>query len=154
MQVYVGYGFDTNEIENNVWLTLVDKYDKHDFAEYIYNTFLEKIKNGYIVTDDDKIQKALEFINKNNTDCCEYLRNIINSEESEKANTNYIVTNYDNYLVFDSIRFSDDSKRTEHIRNAKDFIAMISRYIPTENLTFGNLYEGTDWHDPIYTLDK
>ena len=23
-----------------------------------------------------------------------------------------------------------------------------------ENLTFGNLYEGTNWHDPVYTLDK
>ena len=153
MQNYIGYGFDTNEIEDSAWLTLVDKYDKYDFAEHLCNTFLEKVKEGYIVTDDDKIQDALDFIDENNTDCCEYLRNIINSKESKKAGTDYIVTSYDNYLVFDSIRFADDSKRTEYIRNADEFIAMIGRYIPTENIHFGNLYEGTDWLDPSYTLE-
>lgn len=153
MQNYIGYGFDTNEIDDSVWYALAQKYDNEEVAEHFNNTFAEDIANGTIVTEDDKIQDALDFIDENNTDYCEYLRNIINSEESEKAGTNYIVSSYDNYLVFDSIRFADDSKRTEYIRNADEFIAMIGRYIPTENIHFGNLYEGTDWLDPSYALE-
>ncbi len=60
---------------------------------------------------------------------------------------------YDSYLVFDSVRFADDSPRTEYIRSADDFIEMISRYVPIEALKFGNLYEGSDWIDPCYYLE-
>ena len=141
MQNYIGYGFDTNDISDETWYILVSKYDS------------EEISNEISITEDDKIQDALEFIDGSNISRCEYLRNIINSEESEKAGTDYIVTDYDNYLVFNSIRFADDSKRTEYIRNADEFIAMVGRYIPTENLHFGNLYEGTDWMDPSYWME-
>lgn len=153
MLTYVGYGFDTNEINDEIWYALANKYDNEELTEHFHNNFAEEIANNKPLNKDNKIQDAIEFINKNNTDCCEYLRNIINSEESKKAGTNYIVTSYDNFLVFDSIRFADDSKRTKYIRNTDDFITMIKRYIPIENIHFGNLYEGTDWADPAYTLE-
>ena len=153
MQNYIGYGFDTNDIEDKTWYNLAKKYDTEAVEEHLKDSFNYEITNDEVISEEYKIQDALDFIDENNIDCCEYLRNIINSEESEKAGTNYIVSSYDNYLVFDSIRFADDSKRTEYIRNADEFIAMIGRYIPTENIHFGNLYEGTDWLDPSYALE-
>ncbi len=153
MQTYIGYGFDTNDIDEKAWYDLANKYDKKELEEHFKDTYADEITNNEILTEEDKIKDALDFIDENCNDRCEYLRNIINSEESEKAGTNYIVSSYDNYLVFDSIRFADDSKRTEYIRNKNDFITMIKRYIPTENITFSNLYEGNDWQDPSYWME-
>jgi hypothetical protein len=153
MYIYMGYGFDTNDIEDKTWYNLAKKYDAEAVEEHLKDSFDCEITDDEVISEEYKITDALDFINENNIDCCEYLRNIINSEESKKAGTNYIVTSYDNYLVFDSIRFADDSKRTEYIRNADEFIAMVGRYIPTENIHFGNLYEGNDWLDPSYVLE-
>ena len=63
------------------------------------------------------------------------------------------MSSYDDYLVFDSVRFAGDFPRAEYIRTAEDFVKMIARYVPVENLTFGNLYEGSDWVDSCYCLD-
>lgn len=71
---------------------------------------------------------------------------IINEGESAAAGTDYIVAAYDNWLVFDSVRFADDSKRTQYIRTADDFLTMIARYLPLENLSVGNVFAG-DWCD-------
>ena len=150
MQIYVGYGFDTNEVYNEDWYNLVKKYDKKDFEEHLQLTFEKELND---ISEEDKIEEAINYIEQNCTSCCEYLQNIINAEESKKAGTNYIVSCYDNFLAFDSIRFADDSKRTEYIRNAGDFITMIGRYINTSYLTFGNIYDGNDWQDPAYWLD-
>lgn len=152
MQTYVGYGINTNDIPDEDWLALAKKYDKETFETYLRSTYKEEPDK----TDEkDQVQDALDFIEKNSSSRCEYLRDIINENEKEKAGTDYIVTNYDNYLVFDSIRFADDSKRTKYIRTEADFINMIGRYIPLENgkLTFGNLCEGSDWFDPVYSLE-
>lgn len=147
MQTYVGYGFNTDAIEGRDWLALVEKYDNEKFDNYLKSHF------GDNITETDKIESAIRFAEQRDDFRSSYLCDIINSEESKKAGTDYIVSGYDNFLVFDSVRFADDSKRTEYIRNADDFIAMIGRYVPTGNLTFGNLYEGTDWNDPVYELD-
>ena len=153
MQNYIGYGFDTNDIEDKTWSNLAKKYDTEAVEDHLKDSFDYEVTDDEVISEEYKITDALDFINENNTDCCEYLRNIINSEESKKTGTDYIVSSYDNYLVFDSIRFADDSKRTEYIRNADEFIAMVGRYIPTENIHFGNLYKGTDWLDPSYALE-
>ena len=63
------------------------------------------------------------------------------------------MSSYDDYLVFDSVRFAGDSPRADYIRTAEDFVKMIARYVPVENLTFGNLYEGSDWADSCFCLD-
>lgn len=159
MHVYLGYGFNVYDISNKAWVSLIEKFDNKNFKRFLAEVFKDKSKPGmtpYIPSEEEKEELALDYIEENGIgayDSCEYLRIIINLNEAEKAGTNYIVSNYDNYLVFDSVRFADDSKRTKYIRTQEDFIAMISRYIPIENITFGNVYEGSEWIDPIYSLD-
>lgn len=149
MEVYVGYGFDTNDIPASAWLSLVEKYDAKEFEDFI--------EEGYDAneefTQEDKEQAAVDFIEGGELSISEYLKNIINSNEASSAGTDYIVSSYDNYLVFDNIRFADDSPRTKYIRNREEFIRLISKYVPTDNIKFGNLYDGVEWADPCYFLD-
>lgn len=153
MIIYVGYGFDTNDIDDEIWYNLAKKYDAEEVDNHLKKSFNYEITEDEVISKEDKIADALDFIDENSMGRCEYLRNIINSEENKKAGTDYIVSSYDNFLVFDSIRFADDSKRTEYIRNQNDFINMIKRYIPIDTIKFGNLYEGTDWIDPNYFIE-
>lgn len=150
MQIYVGYGFDTADINDETWAALVKKYDTE-----AYNDIEKKaaILAGHDETQEIMIDNAIDFINENSISKAEYLANIINSEESDAAGTDYIVSTYDDFLVFDSARFADDSKRTQYIRTQEDFIAMISKYIPIEEIQFGNLYEGVEWIDPCFFLE-
>ena len=150
MQMYVGYGFNTNDIDDETWSTLVQTYDSDAYAEI-------KRKAAILAGDEDvdeiMINYALDFINENSMSKAEYLQNIINSEEAKIAGTDYIVTTYDDFLVFDSVRFADDSKRTKYIKTQEDFISMINKYIPIEEIEFGNLYEGVEWIDPCFFLE-
>lgn len=150
MQIYVGYGFDTADINDETWAALVKKYDTE-----AYNDIEKKaaILAGHDETQEIMIDNAIDFINENSISKAEYLANIINSEESDAAGTDYIVSTYDDFLVFDSVRFADDSKRTQYIRTQEDFIAMISKYTPIEEIQFGNLYEGVEWIDPCFFLE-
>ena len=43
MQIYIGYGFDTNEVYNEDWYNLVKKYDKKDFEEHLRLTFEKEL---------------------------------------------------------------------------------------------------------------
>ena len=143
MQTYVGYGFDTDLIEEDFWVNLVKKYDSNAYRKICKNTH-----------DPDKIIKeTMDFIDENHINPTDYLVNIINSTESETAGTDYIVSAYDRFLVFDSIRFADDSKRSKYIRTQDDFIRMISKYVPITDITFGNVYEGNEWLDPSFFMD-
>lgn len=148
--MYVGYGFNTNDIDDETWSTLVQTYDSDAYAEI-------KRKAAILAGDEDvdeiMINYALDFINENSMSKAEYLQNIINSEEAKIAGTDYIVTTYDDFLVFDSVRFADDSKRTKYIKTQEDFISMINKYIPIEEIEFGNLYEGVEWIDPCFFLE-
>lgn len=150
MQIYVGYGFDTADINDETWAALVKKYDTE-----AYNDIEKKaaVLAGHDETQEIMIDNAIDFINENSISKAEYLANIINSEESDAAGTDYIVSTYDDFLVFDSARFADDSKRTQYIRTQEDFIAIISKYIPIEEIQFGNLYEGVEWIDPCFFLE-
>lgn len=38
------------------------------------------------------------------------------------------------------------------IRTEEDFVKMIARYVSIENLTFGNLYEGSEYSVSCYWL--
>ena len=153
MIIYVGYGFDTNDISDEIWYNLATKYDTEAVKKHLNASFDYEITDDEAISEEYKITDALDFIDENTMSRCEYLRNIINKEESKKAGTDYIVSSYDNFLVFDSIRFVDDSKRTQYIRNQKDFIDMIKHYIPVDDIKFGNLYEGNDWIDPNYFIE-
>lgn len=149
MQSYVGYGFNVNDLQSKDWLALMHDHDPDEYACFIEDTLENEGKEKL----DENLLADVEGRIADISSLAEYLRDIINDAEHEKAGTGYIVSAYDSYLVFDSVRFADDSPRTEYIRSADDFIEMISRYVPIEALTFGNLYEGSDWIDPCYYLE-
>ena len=143
MQTYIGYGFDTTDIKAEDWSALAEKYDKEAFDDW----------KESLSSDEDICECISDFIDSMHTCKAEYLASIINGEEAEAAGTNYIVSTYDDVLVFDSVRFADDSKRSQYIRTVDDFVKMIGKYVPLQDLTFGNLYEGTDWIDPVFFME-
>lgn len=151
MQTYIGYGFDTSVLTDENWANLAKE---HDFDGY--KDTIDEICRC-IMPDEGLhercIEAACDFIDAHNICRADYLRDIINGDESKAAGTSYIVNTYDDYLCFDSVRFADDSPRTRYIKTQDDFVKMIAKYIPTENITFGNLYEGTDWIDPVFFME-
>jgi hypothetical protein len=151
MQAYIGYGFDAYQIKDQAWVDLVKKHDPSDYEDIVEHA--SKINNDPEDTNELIIGDILNFIDSAYIGRAEYLANIINATEEKDAGTNYIVSTYDDFLVFDSVRFADDSKRTQYIRTQDDFIKMISRYVPIDNITFGNLYEGVEWIDPCFFLE-
>lgn len=77
----------------------------------------------------------------------EFIRDLINKAEGVD-----ITEAYENYLVFDSLRFGNE-KRAALVHNEGEFIELIGKYVPTDELAFGNLYDGSEWTDPCYTFD-
>lgn len=142
MIVYIGYGFNTLDFSKADWVALYKRFDAASFAEYAKDKSEEDIESG-----------ILDEINENYLSPTDYLRDVICGSEYAESGIENVVSCYDGYIVFDSIRFADDSPRTNYIRNAQDFVKMINKYVSTENLTFGNLYEGNDWLAPEYFLD-
>ena len=149
MQIYVGYGFNVNELKPQDWLKLMREHDQDEYEDFVENTK----ENDGEENLDEKLLAGIEDRIGDISCLADYLRDIINDCEKEKAGTDYIVSSYDDFLVFDSVRFAGDSPRSDYIRTAEDFVKMIARYVPVENLTFGNLYEGSDWVDSCYCLD-
>lgn len=152
MDIYVGYGFNVNDIKDKDWLNLLKEH-----ARNLYDNLREEALEenpDLAAADEETLREALEervieFLEARYNTPCETLRDIINEGEKAAAGTDYIVANYDNYLVFDSVRFADDSKRTQYIRTADDFLTMIARYIPLDDLAIGNVYAG-NWCDVSY----
>lgn len=150
MQIYVGYGFDVSSVSDADLLNLMRKHDPNEFE-----CFADDTRENYGITDEKELEEAMlddvrDRIMENNMDCTEYLRDIINNGEKQAAGTDYIVSALDQFLLFDSLRFGADEKRGEYIRSQSDFIQMIARYIPVENLSFGNIYTGSEWTDGGY----
>lgn len=154
MQIYVGYGFDTADISNESWAALVKKYDSYAYDE-IKKAVLTDDEEVRLILNSNKLieEYALDFIDENSMSRAEYLSRIINGEESKSAGTDYIVSTYDDFLVFDNVRFANDSKRTQYIKTQEDFIDMIGKYVPVNEIYFGNLYEGNEWIDPCFFLE-
>lgn len=155
MQNYIGYGFDTNDIPAEDWVNIFKKYDTD-----MYQNLLDDCKEDDIdlktLPQEEREDIILDFINEAIDSTAEYLRDIINKHEAAAAGTDYIVEAYDNFLVFESIRFIDDeSARAKYIRSENDFIAMIDRYIPLKHreINFGNIWDGIDWVDPCFFMD-
>lgn len=142
MQLYVGYGFDANDVENSALVEMMRKYDPRRYEDAI-----KELREDF--PGEDNVQKYLESYLSDFLDgsAAEYLCDIINRCESTAAGTGYIVTDYDQYLVFESIRFADDEKRASYIKSEEDFIQMIGRYVPVNGLTFGNICTGSDFVD-------
>ena len=110
MQIYVGYGFDTADISNESWAALVKKYDSYAYDE-IKKAVLTDDEEVRLILNSNKLieEYALDFIDENSMSRAEYLSRIINGEESKSAGTDYIVSTYDDFLVFDNVRFANDT---------------------------------------------
>ena len=143
MQTYVGYGFNVNDITDEQWLDLIEKYNEKDYINHLeINEALGSDKN-------EQTELALEWLFMNYMDRGDYLTDIINGEEGLE-----LVVQYDDYVVFNSIDFLDHCKeRALRIKNREDFIQLIAEYVPIDNIKFGNLYAGVAWTDPCYYLE-
>lgn len=132
MRVYVGFGFNTDHISDEVLIALMKKYDRKR-----YNKLKKRYPNKDMKSDGIYARAVFRF---SVDSVATWLCDIINKNESEKANTDHIVSNEGQYVVFESVRFAGNEKRAEYIRTEKDFIKMIERYIPVSNIAFRNLY--------------
>lgn len=148
MQTYVGYGFNVTNISSKTWLDIIAQYD-----DKLYNSLKSKTEKeiGHRPSEADLLERVKEHIEDvSSGGMSDYLCRLINENERKKAGADYIVSCYDDYLVFDSVRFADDSPRAKYIRNERDFLAMIARYTNgLDGLIFGNLYEGSDRDVPL-----
>ena len=148
MQTYVGYGFDANDLTEKDWLEIVKK-SKNDYAD-----FCADCKDNFGNNDEETLlANVIDWIESAYSYCSAYLCAVINECEYQSAGADNIVCAYDDFVVFDSIRFIDDSPRTRYITSQDAFIALISKYVKTDNITFGNLYDGIEWVDANYYLE-
>lgn len=154
MVTYIGYGFNVNEIPESVW----GKFLKEKASDELEN-FYEYIRQDLPFPDVDihaenEGDTVVDYIQDTyNLDMAEYLRNMINAGEADAVNGKDVVEAYDQFIVFPSIRFVDDSERAKYIKSREDFMNMIGKYLPLEYITFGNIYTGNDWEDPEYFMD-
>lgn len=102
--------------------------------------------------DKDPYETDEEFVENYewaNGSRAEVIRDIIN-EQATRAHPEYeensisFVQAYNQYVVYDSIRFPNDSPRTKLIPDETSFIEFIGKYLRTENLIFDNVYVGSD----------
>lgn len=145
MQAYIGYGFDVNDVSNADLLNLMRKHDPSRFER-----FANSIRGNEDIINEKQLEAVMradvrDHIMEDFMDSAAYLQAIINAGEKEAAGTDCVVYVHNQFLSFDSIRFATDEKRGEYIRSQADFIQMIARYIPVENLNFGNIYTGSKW---------
>lgn len=139
MRIYVGFGFNTDHISDEALIALMEKYDRKR-----YDKLKEKYPNQDMKSDGIYARAVFRF---SVDSVATWLCDIINKNESKKANTDHIVSNEGQYVVFESVRFADDEKRASYIKSEEDFIQMIGRYVPVNGLTFGNICTGSDFVD-------
>lgn len=143
MQIYIGFGFNVTDIGDcDVWLRLLQGADP-DIADELRRE-----------CGNDAARHALEVIEEVACSPADYLAGIINAGERDMTGPGSdAVVAYDDYIVFDSVRFADDSPRTRYIRTQEDFVGIISKYIPIDHLRFDNVYcECPDWIAPQYSF--
>lgn len=59
-----------------------------------------------------------------------------------------VVCCYNNFLIFENIRFIDDSPRARYIQSKEAFIELIGKYVKTDHITFGDLWAQVEDADP------
>lgn len=138
MQTYTGYGFNSNDLTQEDLKTFVENFDKETCSE------IQNENNTKDITDF-----LSDYIDEHYSCIEDYIRDAINSLEGIN-----ILVCYHPYIVFDSIDFVENAQeRCKRIKSRDDFQTLIKKYFPNADITFGNLYEGSDWLDPAYSLD-
>lgn len=149
---YIGYGFNTDNVTNKSWLDLMKRFDKKGYSNY-----LEDAKEEYGNADETTLEEhVIEYIEEGFDFACNYLRDIINENEINEGNVKEtVVMSYEDYLVSEPYAFPEDRPSVaNYIRSRSDFVKMIEKYIPDlEPITFDNIWEGSDWVDPVFFMD-
>ena len=143
MYFYIGYGFDVNQVTDPMWVKLVRTYDKTAYDEIVQEMELDKNKK-YSLT-----KRILDLIDKNSKSRGEYLRMVINNNESV---IDGVVECFGHYLIFENITFISEEPRAKYITSRGDFVSMISKYISVRKLTFGNVFAGNNHNVINYKL--
>lgn len=81
-----------------------------------------------------------EYLNELNAlSPANYLASLINDGETEAAGINYLFSDMNSFLIFESVRFSDEA-RAQYIKNVQDFWNVVSRYIDVTGLHGGDVF--------------
>ena len=146
MTYRLGFGFDANQVSNKAMLECVRK-EPEIFADFLEYLAINELKGN----PEDYIR---EFIDDGAELDSEFLADIINDGEKDLAGTLSIVETYDNYIVFCGCDFYDDCPMLmKYIRNKTDFIRMIGKYIDTNEIRFGDVWENSDYDSTYYFIE-
>ena len=134
MIVYLGYGFNVNDLSTEDMLEFIREYSPDEYESR---------------DPDETDEEFVESYEWNNGSRAEVIRDIIN-EQAMRDHPEYeenpisFVQAYDQYVVYDSMRFPNDSPRAKLIPDEESFIEFIGKYLCTASLEFGNVYTGAD----------
>lgn len=152
MQVYLGYGFDVSDIKAEAWIRFLRQYNHEEYANTVAEVLQEyELKEGdegfddafYEIFSDVGDYDLAEMLAKTISECERHnLVQYLVPGKSESDLTDDVVISYSEFVVFDSVRFANDTPRTKYIKTEEDFIEMIARYIDLSGICFGNIYCG------------
>ena len=94
---------------------------------------------------------AKDFIEGEYVSCANFLSEIINESEKEAAGTDDVVRPIaERYLAFDNIDFAGEEKRAAHVPTSSDFIIMVGKYLPCDDIKFTPIWVNVEWEE-LYT---
>ena len=175
MEVYVGYGFDADKINGKHFLKLLaarngrlyrgcvgyakEAYPKAN-ASGIMDEFMSCAEAGgqgrqidELIRANDEAANAIgavakDFIEVEYVSCANFLSEIINEGEKEAAGTDDVVCPIaERYLAFDNIDFAGEEKRAAHIPTCSDFIIMVGKYLPCDDIKFTPIWVDVEWEE-------
>jgi hypothetical protein len=148
MENYVGFGFSVYDVKAEDWLELLKNFDPDAYKSFEDDT--KEANPGYADVTPVLLEEVEEYISMilmSGEGLDGYLAAVINEGEAEAAGTDSLVTACDGFVLFESIRFlGDNEARAKYIANESDFVKVVSKYITTDGITFGNIYDGY-WSD-------
>ena len=155
MQNYVGYGFDTNDIEKDDLLVFVEKFDQDKFQEMCQEVAGRPIRKIEDLTDDEK-EELFASLDEWIEEPSYYIRDVINGSEiaEGRMKDEGVVDAYEEFVVFENIPFPECGyERCRRIRSESDFIGFIKGYFPNVDITFSKIWEGLEDSDPVLYMD-
>lgn len=155
-EMYVGYGFKTDDIPVEEKLAFLLKYGTDEEKAYLFDSY----KSDITVSEGMKLESICdENIRKDlvhDIECRvdgEYIAKVINRSEiaAGRMKREDLVEECDGFVFFGSLRFPMDEERCQIVKNADDFIAIITDYFPASSIYFANIYGGSEFTcDDLY----
>ena len=154
MENYIGYGFINDDISEGDLVDFIEKHSPEIIPELCCEVFGDNYRK-IVSLNELNTEEAEDVLNylENEYPIGAYEISEIISEAINKTEGVTLLSCRGEYIVFESLRFSDDEERAKIIRSSEDFINLISKYFPVSESTFGNVYEGSEMEDPDYHMD-